>query len=138
MECKECGQKYQGGDTCPFCGGEGAPPQILAMDGVFDGSWRFLKEDLGDQLGTWAGNQAENRAYNDEQDQQDIEAAGGKEAYLEQQIAQLQQVLEQKELLIQELRGWLRRYLDYILENVAPTDDNEGEFWGDGVKYDTS
>lgn len=71
---------------------------------VFDNAWQILKEDLGDQLGTWAGNQAENRAYNDEQDQQDIEAAGGKEAYLEQQIAQLQQALEQKELLIQELR----------------------------------
>ena len=111
MECKGCGQKYHGGDTCPHCGGEGAPPQILAMDGVFDGSWRFLKEDLGDQLGTWAGNQAESRAYNDEQLEQDIGAAGGKEAYLEQQIAQLQQVLEQKELLIQGLRERITRLL---------------------------
>ena len=71
---------------------------------VFEKAWIVLKGDLADQLGTWAGNQAENRAYNDAQLEQDIEAAGGEVAYLEQRIEQLEKIIEQKRLLMQELR----------------------------------
>ena len=50
MECEQCGERYQGGERCPRCGGAGSPaPMIMTMDGAFSEAWDALKKAWYDE-----------------------------------------------------------------------------------------
>ena len=49
MECEECGERYQGRERCPFCGGAGSAAPIMTMDGAFEEAWDALRKAWYDE-----------------------------------------------------------------------------------------
>ena len=49
MECEECGERYQGWERCPFCGGAGSAAPIMTMDGAFEEAWDALRKAWYDE-----------------------------------------------------------------------------------------